>query len=292
MIRTTGRRGFRLLMIRLASGRTVLRAGAGIFYNRALLRTVNDFTLGARQRFFDTNSLRDASTGSVLTAAQRREFIAANLSFPHTLTADSPLVLQHAVLNTGFSRRLDPSLRIPESYQANVGMERDLGRGLTFEANYTFNRGLHLWRELNINAPRLPAGFRNFTQYLSSRDFANFRAGPTGLRPLYNAATAGELVRFVLSATDAANPNAVGHVFEFGVPVSLVNLNSVSSSTAIEVALAALQGLRPDPSRTEVEQLISAGNSFYRGLTLDSASVLVRRRVLISLFALLTPSRT
>jgi len=58
-------------------------------------------------------------------------------------------------------------------------------------------------------------------------------------------------------------------VFEFGVPVSLINLNSVSSSTAIDVALAALQGLRPDPSRTEVEQLISAGNSFYRGLTFE-----------------------
>jgi hypothetical protein len=251
------------------SGRTVLRAGAGIFYNRALLRTVDDFTLGARQRFFDTNGLRDGSSGRVLTAAQRREFIAANLSFPHTLTVDSPLVRQHAVLNTGFSRRLDPALRIPESYQANVGIERDLGRGLTFEANYTFNRGLHLWRELNINAPRLPAGFQNFTQYLSSRDFANFRVGPSGLRPLYNAATAGELVRFVLSATDPANPNAVGQVFEFGVPVSLVNLNSVSSSTAIDAALAALQGLRPDPSLTEVEQLISAGNSFYRGLTLE-----------------------
>jgi hypothetical protein len=251
------------------SGRTVLRAGAGIFYNRALLRTVEDFTLGATQRFFDTNTLRDTSNGRLLTAAQRREFIAANLNFPHTLTADSPLARQHAVLNSGFSRRLDPALRIPESYQANVGMERDLGRGFSIEANYTFNRGLHLWRELNINAPRLPPGFRDFSQYLASRDFANFRAGSTGLRPLYNAATAGELVRFVLSASNPANPNAVGQVFEFGVPVSLINLNSVSSSTAIEVALAALQNLRPNPSLTEVEQLVSAGNSSYRGLTLE-----------------------
>ena len=256
------------------SGRTVLRAGAGIFFNRALLRTVDDFTLGARQRFFDTNTLRDANSGRLLTAAQRREFIATNLNFPHTLTVDSQLVRQHGVLNTGFSRRLDPALRIPESYQANLGVERDLGRGFSFEANYTFNRGLHLWRELNINAPRLPPGFKNFSQYLASRDFANLRAGASGLRPLYNAATAGELVRFVLNAPDQANPNAVIQLFEFGVPVSLINLNSVSSSTAIEVALAALQSLRPDPAHTEVEQLISAGNSFYRGFTLE-----LRKRV-------------
>ncbi|MGI8918178.1 MAG: TonB-dependent receptor, partial [Pyrinomonadaceae bacterium] len=85
------------------SGRTVLRAGAGIFYNRALLRTVDDFTLGATQRFFDTNTLRDPGSGRLLTAAQRREFIAANLHFPHTLTAASQLVMQHGVLNTGFS---------------------------------------------------------------------------------------------------------------------------------------------------------------------------------------------
>ncbi len=251
------------------SGRTVLRAGAGIFYNRALLRTIDDFTLGASQRFFDTNTLRDATSGRLLTAAQRREFISTHLNFPQTLTVDSPIVRQHGVLNTGFSRRLDPALRIPESYQANVGIERDLRRGFSFEANYTFNRGLHLWRELNINAPRLPTGFRDFSQYLASRDFANFRAGSTGLRPLYNAATAGELVRFVLNAPDPPNPNAVGQMFEFGVPISLINLNSVSSGTAIEVALAALQNLRPDPSHTEVEQLISAGNSFYRGLTLE-----------------------
>ena len=92
------------------SGKTVIRAGAGIFYNRALLRTVDDFTLGAQQRFFDTNTLRDENTGRLLSAAQRRDFIATNLIFPETLTPDSALVAQFGVLNTGFSRRLDPQL--------------------------------------------------------------------------------------------------------------------------------------------------------------------------------------
>src|SRR5688572_13114235 len=45
------------------SGKTVIRIGAGIFYNRALLRTIDDFTLGSNQLFFDTNDLMDPATG-------------------------------------------------------------------------------------------------------------------------------------------------------------------------------------------------------------------------------------
>jgi len=252
-----------------SSGKTVLRFGAGLFYNRALLRTIDDFTLGTRRLFFDTNSLRDPDSGKLMSAAQRRAFIATNLYFPKTLTIESPLVAQFGELNTEFSRRLDPRLRIPESYQANFGVERDIGSGFVFEANYTLNRGIHLWREFNANAPVLPSGFKNFSEYLASRDFPNFRSGPAGDRPLYNASTAGELIRFVFVASDNANPNSVGRRTEFGVPVSLVNLNSLTSSTSVEVALAALNDLRPDATRAEVEQLIAAGNSFYQGLTLE-----------------------
>jgi hypothetical protein len=250
------------------SGKTVIRFGAGTFYNRALLRTIDDFTLGAQQQFFDTNDLIDPATGMLGNADFRRDFISKNLRFPDGLTADSPLVKQFGTLNLGFSRRLDPALRIPESYQANVGLEQNLGNGFVFETNFTFNRGLHLWREFNANAPKLPAGFKNFSEYLGSRDFANFR-NASGLRAIYESPTAGELVRFVFKPMDPANPNAVGRLTEFGVPISLINLNSFTSNTSVEVALAALNALRPDPSRGEVEQLIAAGDSFYKGLTFE-----------------------
>ena len=262
------------------TGKTVIRVGAGIFYNRALLRTIDDFTLGAQQRFFDTHDLIDPATGQLGTEAFRREFVRTRLQFPEVLTADSDIVRQFGVLNTGFSRRLDPTLRIPESYQTNVGFERELGKTLVVEANYTWNRGLHLWREFNVNAPRLPAGFADFSQYLASRDFVNFR-NASGTRPIYNAGGAGELVRFSFAPFDSTNPtrctgafnptnpDSGGCVDEFGVPVTIFNLNSFSSTTTVDAALAAINSLRPDPSRGEVEQLISVGNSFYHGLTLE-----------------------
>ncbi|HLL76420.1 MAG TPA: TonB-dependent receptor, partial [Pyrinomonadaceae bacterium] len=258
------------------TGKTVVRLGGGIFYNRVLLRTVDDFTLGQHRLVFDTNALRDTATGRAMTDAQRRAFISANLRFPETLTADSPLVRQFAFRQTDFTRRLDPALRVPESYQANAGFEREIARGLTVEANYTFNRGLHLWREFNANAPRLPAGYSDFTAYLLSRDFPNLR-DRAGTRPLYDAQTAGDLVRFTLLPQSAANANSVVRVVEFGVPVSVFNLGSVNSSTALEAALAALAHLRPDPTRRQVEQLASIGNSFYHGLTLEARTRLGAR---------------
>jgi len=260
----------------IESGRFVLRVGGGIFYNRALLRTIDDFTLGKRQVFFDTNLLHDLQTGKLLSAEQRRAFIATHLKFPETLNSDSELVRQGGILNTDFSRRLDSKLRVPESYQLNIGVERDLGRGYAIEANVTYTRGIHLWREFNANAPRLPSGYSNFSSFLASRDFANFITPQNGERPIYNGSNAGELVRFALQ-TAAINPNVVSRVVESGVPVSVFNLSSLTSSTTLNVALATLNSLRPDPARAEVEQLISAGNSFYRSLTVEA-----RRKFLFS----------
>lgn len=242
------------------SGKTVIRFGAGVFFNRVLLRTLDDFTLGRQVVELDTNTL---------PVAERRPFLAANFRFPETLAPDSPLVRDFGAALTDFSRRLDPDLRIPESFQFNVGFERELGARIVVEGNYTYNRGVHLWREFNANAPRLPRGYEDFNEYLASRDFPNFRTAG-GARLIYTAATAGELVRFTGAPPNPNNTDAVARIVEAGLPISVFNLNSISSTTALEVALGALAGLRPDPARAQLEQLISVGNSFYHGLTLEA----------------------
>ncbi len=271
------------------SGKTVIRLGAGVFYNRALLRTLDDFTLGQQRLFLDTDLALGPQTGKRLTPAQQsflasqratnatqqqlRNFVISNLNFPQALIVDSPLVKQLGGLQTSFSRRLDPTLRIPESYQANLGFEREVGSAFVLEANYTFNRGIHLFREFNVNAPVLPRGFKNFTDYLLARDFANFRIN--GLpRPLYNTtgstAPAGELVRFILGASNTSDANNINRIFDQGVPISVINLNSINSTTALNAALSAIDTLRPDSTRGEVEQLAAIGNSFYHGLTIEA----------------------
>lgn len=261
-----------------SDGKGVIRFGAAVIYNRVLLRTIDDFTLGESQIFFDTN---DIPSGA------QRDAVLAQIRFPQPITKDAPFLAQYGQTNTTFSRRLDNDLRIPESYQANVGFEREIGKGFVFEVNYTFNRSSHLWREFNANAPRLPPGINSFTDYLLSQIFDNTPVN--GVKPLYNVASARNQIRFVTSFTPPpvgdplrcsgavapTNTEQGGCMKINGIETTIINLNSLSAintSPPVTVALAAIRKFRPDPTRTQVEQLASIGDSFYHGLIFELRS--------------------
>ncbi len=244
----------------LKTNKTVVRGGYGIFYNRALLRTLDDYILTSNTLRIDTNT----------EAAER---LLAELKFPQALPASDPRVRQFGVREAGFIRRLSKDFRIPESYQASLGFERELARGFKLEINYVFNRGLHLWREINANAPRLPAGFKNFTEYLLSRDFDNALDPVTGRRPITATGNA-DIVRFNLSAQPTQTSREGDKtIVSFGL-----NNPSTSNSTAgLRAALATLRHFRPDPALTQIEELQSRGNSSYHGVSFEARRRLASR---------------
>lgn len=238
--------------------KTVIRFGAGIFYNRVLLRTVDDFTAGSREVRFDSRSL-NVPAGTTVTASVVRDFLSAQ--FPNRLTLDTVVPVNSAgqtftvaqLSRSGQAfRSLSPDLKIPESYQFNAGFERELYKGLVFETNLTYNKTVHLWREYNPNAPVLPAGFNTFTDYLLS-----INTGTT---------------RFELGPTNDTN----GIRTQGGI--TYVNLNTTNNSQCFNStnspicrAFAAIQNLRPIRVGLDEqqEQVISVGNSEYKGATFE-----------------------
>src|SRR5262245_25019186 len=235
------------------TGKTAVRAGYGIFYNRALLRTLDDFILTSNALQIDTNN---PAAGRLLT----------ELRFPDVVAANDPRVAELGVRESGFLRRIGGDFRIPESYQASLGLEREVARGLKVEVNYLFNRGLHLWREINANAPRLPAGFNNFTEYLLSRDFDNSRNSATGQRPITATGNA-DVARFNLSQTPS---QTITEGRRRVVVIGLNNPSTANNSIGRAGALAAIRNLRPDQSVTQVEELQSRGNSYYHGVSFEA----------------------
>ncbi|HKP84823.1 MAG TPA: TonB-dependent receptor [Blastocatellia bacterium] len=224
-------------------GKTVVRAGFGLFYNRALLRTIDDFSLGNSTLIVDSEI-----TADVLRAVR----------FPEPIS-DQSLVERFGIKETGFLRRVSEGIEIPYTLQTGLGIERQIGKKIVATADYIFTRGAHLWRETNINAPSLPGGFSNFAEFLMSRDFDN-RAVPGGRRPI--SGVSADVVRFDSSANTSTTAGAVR--VENGIRVLRLGLNAPRSSN-VAAALNAVRFLRPDPSLSQVEMLESSGSSFYHG---------------------------
>jgi hypothetical protein len=123
--------------------KTVIRAGAGLFYDR-----LDD-------RAIERSLLIDGLTV--------REIVVANPSFVDPL-------------NSGAAPRVPPSvwrlardIQSPYLFQGSLGVERSLWSGTQLTVEYQTLRGVHLFRSRNINAPLVAGGVLPDSNFLLVR---------------------------------------------------------------------------------------------------------------------------
>jgi hypothetical protein len=113
--------------------KTVLRGGAGIFYDRSGPRAIADLL-----HFNGVNLLR------FLLPNNPNEIV------PYPVTPADLAGVPTSVV------ALDPRARIPYSINYSFGIERQITAKSTFSATYVGNRGVDLFRSRDVNAPEPP----------------------------------------------------------------------------------------------------------------------------------------
>ncbi len=280
-------------------GTGVIRFGTGIFYNRVLLRTVGDSiqNSGGTLVAFDSSTIgtsaSDPRRGPILAAiASNFPSSYASVDELRSLVAATCLTITTTFPcnnTTGFSignlssagnplRSVDADLKIPESYQFNVGFEREVYKGWVFEVNYTWNKTANLWRDYNPNAPVLPGGYADWTAWLLGHPFTlsptrmyTFFLGPTDDSSGIHAGSETGTTCTTTTANCYVNLNTTST--STTVPlVSVAGQNNNATGGPIGIALAAVAQFRPDQTVEETSRIGSRGNAFYQGLVAELRS--------------------
>lgn len=249
--------------------RTVVRGGFGVFYNRVLLRTYEDFAVQSRAYEIDLGS-GPGSTGRI-------EELTRIGGFPQVFPNDPthPLV-RDLIRPLETARSINPNLRIPYSLQASFGLEREIAPRLAAEVSYVFNRTVRLWRDRNLNAPIPPPGGLVHFLLAPPVGFPGVVTAPDGSAAFDNGSRqiTDVGVRFVRFDLSAQRFRDVG---SGASRIRIFGLNGqgggATTTDPVLAALNAIRFLRPNPTLGEVEQLQSDGQATYHGL-----NVIVTRR--------------
>jgi hypothetical protein len=177
------------------SKKTVLRAGAGLFYDR--------FGLGNEFSVYRNNGVNQQR--SIISANQTTPVNSAcNPSNPN-LATDCPA----AASGRFTTNTIASNLRAPYSLQMNIGVDQQLFRGATISVNYQHIRGVHQYNSIVANYSTLSATTPIQYQYQSEGLFnqnqlvtnINYRAGRVSMFGYY-------VLNFAKS--DTSGPNSFG----------------------------------------------------------------------------------
>jgi hypothetical protein len=198
-----------------ASRRTIVRGGAGLFYDRVPLRALANALLSAGNTT-DLQQLRQVSV--TLSPAQANAPV-----FPHVLaTAMSPATL---VNFTTMDRHLDAAY----SRQANIEVEQQLGSRATLAVGYHYLRGLALLMAINQNVPACVAtgtnnGCRPNPNYANNTQYS--AAGESNYHGLHLSFSQRPVKwgHYRISYTLSKSMNNVGEFF-FSAPIDPFDLS-------------------------------------------------------------------
>lgn len=109
------------------SGKTTLRGGAGIFYD-----------------WFGSDTFEQALR---INGLQQRDLIVQQPCYPNPFACGQPIQLPPSRVQT------EAGLQMPYSQVMQFGVERELKQNLRLMTQYRYQRGVHLLRGRNINAP-------------------------------------------------------------------------------------------------------------------------------------------
>ncbi len=138
------------------NARTVIRGGAGIFTGQIDNQITNvTNTLASGTEPFSINIVVSAITlpGTHSAAVIYQTLLAQGVIGSRQIVASD---LAQFGLNTAPGRPLEARIRIgqnfqnPETYQASLTVQQDLGRGFAAEVSYLFTRGLHIVRPVDV----------------------------------------------------------------------------------------------------------------------------------------------
>jgi hypothetical protein len=115
----------------LKNGKTIVRAGGGIFYDRTGVAPVAGLLL---------------HNGQTL-----RSYTILDPSYPDPLAGG--LTLQNVPVNL---TELSPNIEIPYTFQYGASVERQLAKSMAVVVGYRGSRGHHMFRSVDVNAPLPP----------------------------------------------------------------------------------------------------------------------------------------